>query len=150
MKNGRSPSFAARIPTEATVLLLDTNVLLWLVLGDRRLGAGAHRATDDALAAGNAAVSAISFWEIALLHKKGRIKLPWAVEVLRRYLLDHGLKELPVDGEVAMRSVFLTDLHGDPADRIIVATAMGGHRLVTADRRLLDWPGQIQRLRATD
>lgn len=132
------------------MLLLDTNALLWLILGDRRLGTRAHRAIDEALASGDAAVSAISFWEIALLVRKGRLELPWPVEATRRYLLDHGLKELPVDGEVAWRSVFLTELHDDPADRIIVATALAGHRLVTADRRLLDWSGKIQRLRATD
>jgi len=36
----------------------------------------------------------------------------------------------------------------DPADRLIVATALGGHRLVTADRHLLDWPGALRRLDA--
>ena len=132
------------------MLLLDTNVLLWLTRGDRRLGAGAHRAVDEAFVSGNAAVSAISFWEIAMLLKKGRLEITWAVEALRQYLLDHGLNEIPVDGEIAMRAVLLTELHGDPADRIIVATALAGHRLVTADRQLLEWPGQIQRLRATN
>ncbi|MYB18398.1 MAG: type II toxin-antitoxin system VapC family toxin [Holophagales bacterium] len=121
-----------------------------MTFGDRRFGPATRRATDEALVAGDAAVSAISFWEIALLVKKRRIRLPWEAEALRRYLLDHGLKELPVDGEVGVRSILLTELPGDPADRIIVATALNGHRLVTADRQLLDWPGQIQRLRATD
>ncbi len=132
------------------MLLLDTVVLLWLIRGDRRLGPTAHRAADEALVAGNAAVSAISYWEIAMLVRKGRLQIDWAVEALRRYLLDHSLNEIPVDGDIALRAGLLTDLHGDPADRIIVATALAGHRLVTADRELLDWPGQIQRLRATD
>lgn len=120
-----------------------------MVFGDKRFGAGARRAADQAVAAGNAAVSAISFWEIAMLVQKDRLQLPWAAEALRRYLLDHGLHEIPVDGDIALRAGFLTDLHGDPADRTIVATALAGHRLVTADRRLLGWPGNIQRLRAT-
>lgn len=132
------------------MLLLDTVVLLWMIRGDRRFGARAHRKVDEAIVAGNAAVSAISFWEMAMLVRKGRVKLDLAVEALRRYLLYHGMNEIPVDGDIALRAGLLTDLHGDPADRIIVATALGGHRLVTADRRLLDWPGQIQRLRATD
>ncbi|MCY3591202.1 MAG: type II toxin-antitoxin system VapC family toxin [Acidobacteria bacterium] len=131
------------------MLLLDTHVLLWMVFGNERFGAGARRAADEAVAAGNAAASAISFWEIAMLVAKRRLQIPWAAEALRRYLLDHSLNEIPVDGEIALRAGFLTDLHGDPADRIIVATALGGHRLVTADRRLLNWPGNIQRLRAT-
>ncbi len=121
-----------------------------MTLGDRRFGPGARRAADEALVAGNAAVSAISFWEIAMLLGKGRLEISWAVEALRRYLLDHSLNEIPVDGDIALRAGLLTDLHGDPADRIIVATALAGHRLVTADRQLLEWPGKIQRLRATD
>ena len=121
-----------------------------MVFGNSRFGASALRASDEALVAGKAAVSAISFWEIAMLVSKGRLEIPWAVGVLRRYLLDHSLNEIPVDGGIALRAGLLTDLRGDPADRIIVATAMGGHSLVTADRRLLEWPGQVQRLRATD
>ena len=132
------------------MLLLDTHVLVWMTFGDTRFGARARRATDEALAAGNAAVSVISFWEIAMLLDKDRLKLPWAAEALRRYLLFHGLNELPVDGDIALRAGFLIDLHGDPADRTIVSTALEGHCLVTADRRLLEWPGQMQRLRATD
>lgn len=121
-----------------------------MTFGDARFGAGARRATDKALAAGDAGVSAISFWEIAMLLDKGRLELPWAPEALRRYVLYHGLTEIPVDGDIALRAGFLTELHGDPADRTIVSTALEGHCLVTADRRLLNWTGQIQRLRATD
>ena len=132
------------------MLLLDTHVLVWLTFGDRRFGTGARRAADKAVAAGNAAVSAVSFWEIAMLVEKRRLNLPWAPEAVRRYLLFHSLNEIPVDGGIALRAGLLTDLHGDPADRIIVATALEGHRLVTADRRLLSWPGQMQRLRATE
>lgn len=42
------------------------------------------------------------------------------------------------------------DFHADPADRLIVSTALDGHRLVTADQRILDWPGPLSRLRADD
>ena len=41
-----------------------------------------------------------------------------------------------MDGDIGIRASALTDFHADPADRIIVATAMGGHRLVTADERI--------------
>jgi PIN domain nuclease of toxin-antitoxin system len=58
--------------------------------------------------------------------------------------------EIPVDGEIGIRATGLADFHGDPADRLIVATALGGHQLVTADERILDWPGALGRLRATD
>ena len=44
--------------------------------------------------------------------------------------------------------ITITDFHADPADRIIVATALGGHRLVTADERILAWSGNLDRLDA--
>lgn len=44
----------------------------------------------------------------------------------------------------------LVDFHAVPADRLIVATALDGHRLVTADRQILDWPGPLSRQRAED
>ena len=46
--------------------------------------------------------------------------------------------------------VLLWQEHGDPADRLIVATALEGYQLVTADHRLLQWPGNLSRLRATE
>ena len=54
-----------------------------------------------------------------------------------------------MDGEIGIRANGLKNFHADPADRIIVATALYGHRLVTADRRILDWPGDLYRLDAT-
>ena len=41
-------------------------------------------------------------------------------------------------------------MHGDPADRLIVATALEGYKLITADERILAWPGNLDRLRATE
>ena len=63
--------------------------------------------------------------------------------------LNQGIVEISVDGEIGIRANGLKNFHADPADRIIVATALYGHRLVTADRRILDWPGDLYRLDAT-
>ena len=95
-------------------------------------------------------MSAISFWEISLLHSKRRLALLQDVGAWRRRLLREGLKEIPVDGEIGIRAVELADFHADPADRVIVSTALDGHQLVTADRSILDWPGPLSRLRAED
>ena len=46
--------------------------------------------------------------------------------------------------------VLLWQEQSDPADRLIVATALEGHQLVTTDHRLLKWPGHLSRLRATE
>ncbi len=83
-----------------------------------------------------------------MLREKGRIDLPAEPAAWRRALLDHGLAEIPVDGAVAARAGALRNLHGDPADRLILATALEGHRLVTADARLLDWQGRAALLDA--
>ena len=128
--------------------LLDTHVLLWLRLGDARLGNLALREIDRAWHIGELAVSAITFWEVALLHQKRRIAFSGDVSLWRREQLEQGLVEVPVDGEIGVRANSLTDFHGDPADRIIVATALDGHRLLTGDHRILSWGGDLDRLDA--
>jgi PIN domain nuclease of toxin-antitoxin system len=57
-----------------------------------------------------------------------------------------GVREIGLSAEIAMWAVDLEDLHGDPMDRIIIATALAENALLlTADRPLLDWPGRLQR-----
>ena len=82
--------------------------------------------------------------------QKNHINLDLTLDAWRKALIDDGFIEIPVDGEIAMRAGLLPKMHGDPADRLIVATALGGHRLVTADRRILDWPGNLDWLDATE
>ena len=82
--------------------------------------------------------------------RKDRLGFYLDVDAWRRDLLRLGLVEIPVDGGIAARAGLLQDMHGDPADRLIVGTALEGHRLVTADRGILEWPGRLSRLRATD
>ena len=83
-----------------------------------------------------------------MLITKGRLDAPEDVSAWRHELLEQGLVEIPVDGEIGIRANSLQDFHADPADRIIVATALDGHRLVTADERILDWSGDLDRLDA--
>ena len=132
------------------MILLDTHVLLWFRFGHDRLGAVSRRTIERAWRAGEAAVSAISFWEISLLQNKRRLALSREIGTWRRRLLHEGLKEISVDGEIGIRAAGLVGFHADPADRLIVSTALDGHRLATADRLILDWPGPLARLRAND
>lgn len=84
-------------------------------------------------------VSSISAWEVALLVDKGRLKLSIEVGdwIARSEALPF-VTFVPVDNRIAVRSVELPlPLHDDPADRIIVATAIIlGAVLVTQDERL--------------
>jgi len=130
------------------VILLDTQVLVWLRLPDSRLGSRARRLADQAWQRGDAAVSAITFWELTMLWTKSRIALPTDARAFRKNLLDSGLVEIPFDGAIGIRAGLLSNLHGDPADRIIVATAQDGHQLLTTDRRILAWDGPLDRVDA--
>ena len=123
---------------------------MWLRLGDERLGSRARSEIEQAWQSNALAVSAISFWEVAMLVDKGRIRLAEDVRAWRHEHLDQGVVEIPVDGEIGVRAANLTGFHPDPADRLIVATALAGHRLVTSDRRILEWPGKLGRLNAID
>ena len=130
------------------MILLDTHALLWLRAGDARLGSAAREEIQQAWEVDALVVSAISFWETAMLRDRGRIRYPEDVSFWRREQLEQGLVEIPVDGEIGIRACGIEDFHGDPADRIIIATALGGHRLVTSDDRILAWGGNVDRLDA--
>ena len=131
------------------MILLDTHVLIYLLFEESRLGRQTRQLIADAWPDNNVAVSAITFWEVAKLHEKGRMTLLRNIESWRTGLLDDGLVEVEVDGQSGIRANALPDFHPDPADRIIVATALEGHQLITADRRILGWPGPLNRLSAT-
>ena len=132
------------------MLLLDTHVMLWLRTGDSQLGRLARREIEQTWQAAEIGVSAMSFWEVALLREKGRIAFPEDVSIWRREQLEQGVIEIPVDGEIGILANGLGNFHADPADRIIVATALRGHRLMTADERILAWSGNLDRLDAKE
>lgn len=126
--------------------VLDTHVWIWLVNGGpERLLGGATDAIRRASAESALAISAISVWEVAMLESKGRLQLQmdclqWVSEATRRA----GLRIIPLSPEIAVASTRLPgDLHGDPSDRIVAATARHeGTILVTRDRALLDYAGR--------
>ena len=132
------------------MIILDTHVLIWLLLNDDRIGEQTRGVIRNAWAESDVAVSAITFWEVAMLHEKERLSLLADIESWRAGLLDSGLIEIAVDGRVGIRAAELEDFHADPADRVIVATTLEGHRLVTADRRILGWSGNLDRLDARE
>jgi PIN domain nuclease of toxin-antitoxin system len=120
------------------VIVLDTHVLVWWASGTR-ISPRASRAVQTALRRGPLHASTISVMEIATAVRRGR--LSFAVPVadwLRDLLRLPEIRLQPVSAEIAELAGTLGDsLHGDPADRIIVATARSlGARLVTADARL--------------
>ena len=130
----------------AELILLDTHALIWLDQDDPALGGNARTTADEALRDGALAVSAISFWEVAMLAARGRIAIGLPIFRWRLDLLGSGLIEIALDGQVALAASTLVGLHRDPADRFIVATAQAvGATLLTADQMLLDWADRLVR-----
>ena len=131
-----SESSEARLASAA--LLLDTHAWVWW-LGSSPPLPSRTRALID-LAAGREAVwvSAISVWEVALLVQRGRLELREPVRTwVSRAQAVAGVRFLPIDPDLALRSVELQGMHADPADRFIVASAERlGAVLVTRDERI--------------
>ena len=122
------------------MILLDTHVLLWLRQGSPKLGKTAIQLIDENFKKNTLAVSAISFWEISLLQIKGRIQLSQELVSWRNNVLDDGIHEFPINGATGIYSNQLIDFHQDPADRLIVATALLNKAiLLTADSKILEW-----------
>jgi PIN domain nuclease of toxin-antitoxin system len=127
-------------------LLLDTHTILWLTEDLPRLGRAAKRSCDAALAAGELAIPTVVLFEMGWALKRGRIEGPSNVRDWRNRLLSLGVREVGLSAEIAMRAMELDDLHGDPLDRIMVATALVEDAvLLTADRPILEWPGRLRR-----
>ena len=123
-------------------LLLDTHVWIWLMLGDSRLGKPARKLLEEAVPAGRLLVSIISVWETAMLEVKGRITLAADCDSwIRQALAAPGVRLAELTPAIAVSSTRLpSPFSGDPADRILVATAREtGATLVTADRAILDY-----------
>lgn len=131
------------------MILLDTHVLVWLVAGLPALGKQAKKVADQALVKDELSVSAISFWEIASLHQRRRLILEQPIDAWRTRLLELGLHEIPVNGEIGIAATSMSNFHPDPADRFITATALlSGAALLTADQQILEWSGKVRRINA--
>ena len=127
------------------LLLLDTHIWIWATNGEK------ERLSQECLAALSQAshrslgVSAISVWEVGMLEAKGRIRLSQTcLDWARQALAAPRLRLVQLTPEMAIESSRLPgDIHGDPADRILAATArLLGATLVTQDQKLLEYGEQ--------
>ena len=118
------------------MILLDTRTLLWLAADQEKLSVRAKKTI--AKNAGALFVSAITAFEIAIKERNKKLELTmpsmnWFVEALDC----HGVRDIPIDSNIAISSVQLPLLHNDPCDRIIIATAqLNGMKILTPDHHI--------------
>jgi PIN domain nuclease of toxin-antitoxin system len=123
-------------------LLLDTHVWIWLLLGDERLNLSFRHAVEQYKESELILLSAISVWELGMLVERKRIQLEvdcldWAEQALE----GSRINLIPLTPRIAIQSTRLPEKpHGDPADRILIATAHEHNAiLVTHDQKILDY-----------
>jgi PIN domain nuclease of toxin-antitoxin system len=126
-----------------TSYLLDTHIWLWVQQqAASEVSAGFFSEVEKWQRLGRAYISAISVWEIARLTTEHHIELGMPLErFLSDATRDGGLQLLPLTTEILIESTRLPgDIHRDPADRMLVATARDhGLTLVTRDKLLLKY-----------
>src|SRR6266568_2946929 len=121
------------------MILLDTNILLWLFMGDRRLSPDIQRKIE--LNPANYFVSIVSLWEIATKCVIGKLELtmdlPKAVE-------DAGFASLSLSHTHIYQYEQLPLIHRDPFDRMLVAQALSEKiSMVSSDTFLSDYGVRI-------
>ncbi len=120
------------------MIMVDTQVVLWLAFERNRISATAQTAIDDARRnGGGLAISDISLWEMATLASKGRIRLDASPEAFLQEV-ETRFVVLPITARACIRAMALPATYPkDPADRIIGATALvEGLSLLTSDREI--------------
>ena len=115
-------------------VLCDTCALIWLATGDARLSRMARTVIRDAELL---CFSSISIWEIARKVKSGELEIPVSPTIFADMLVNqYGMKELTLDNAIMLRASALPEIHKDPADRFIIASALlNDCVVVTGDRR---------------
>ena len=125
------------------MIMLDTHTWIWFISKPEVLSKRAMKAVSAAVKEKSVLISSISAWEVALLVVKKRLKLSldvtdWIAKSERLPFIQF----IAVSNSIAIKSANLPQpLHPDPADRIIIATALSaGAPLVTKDKKLLNYP----------
>jgi PIN domain nuclease of toxin-antitoxin system len=105
------------------MIVLDSHIWFWWINSEHnRLSASLLAAIEDTSRIG---VSPVSCFELALAHRRGRLKLPMPpTEWFALALEGSDIELLPFTPAIAARAVELPDVHRDPFDRIIIATAL--------------------------
>jgi PIN domain nuclease of toxin-antitoxin system len=123
------------------MILLDTHIWVWWVQGDRRLTQ--HHQDCIQQQTDGLGLSIFSCWEVAKLVEVNRLVLPRSVDEWFEVALAYPrVQLLSLTLPIIIQSTQLTGFHRDPADQIIVATAIvHGMSILTADEKVLNYVG---------
>jgi PIN domain nuclease of toxin-antitoxin system len=122
------------------MIVIDTHALVWMMEGEPQLGRKAREIINAELAAGAIWIAPITLWETAMLIDKGKLALSMPIRAWYDRVLaipNFVLAELTVDIG-ADAGTLPGGIHGDPADRLIIATARARDcPVLTADAKIL-------------
>lgn len=121
------------------MILLDTHIWLWWLLGDGNLSPKERKALDSKASTQELCISWVTIWETEMLERKQRISLqPDFHNWIYQATSSSFLSVLPVDIEVVLAQKDLPDdFHADPADRLITSTSLlSKYPLATHDSRI--------------
>lgn len=123
------------------MIVLDTNALIWWISNSDKLSQKAKKTIEEAEKRKTIYISSMSILEICLLVKKNKLNLGTNLNVwLQQVETLSYVHFVPMDNKIAFQSVDLDFSHKDPADRIIIATALKlGAKLITADEKILNY-----------
>ncbi len=128
---------------EPRLILLDTHIWVWLATGVSKAVSPKLRTLIEKLLPDSAVkISSISVWEIGTLSSKNRLLfIPNVKEWVYKAIEETGVEVENINAEIALESTLLPkDLHGDPADRILISTAKTiGATLITHDKEILSY-----------
>jgi PIN domain nuclease of toxin-antitoxin system len=113
-------------------MILDTCALLWLAINQSMLSESARKKIEESPLVG---VSAISIFEIGQKYKGGQLELSLPTkEWFQRAITQHNLTVIDLSAEICLRATELPDIHKDPFDRLIIASAISvGRPVITTD-----------------
>ena len=125
------------------IYLLDTHLLIWTVMGSRRLSPAARKIIKDPSA--QMVFGVVSIWEVAIKHSLRPVDIPIPPEPLREALLATGFEELTILAPHAIAVGNLPLVHGDPFDRLLIAQAkVEGFTFLTADKILGEYGDPVR------
>jgi len=133
-------------------ILLDTHIFIWMVTERKKIQEEIQQLINLASQEQRLYLSSISIWEIVMAFQKNRLKLTMPIRIwIEKAIVTSGIKIFPLTPEILIESCLLPgELHGDPADRMIIATTQIENAiLITRDNLILSYAkkGDIQILK---